>query len=750
MPDHLHILIDGFLEGSLTDEQTAQLLSYLNSSDSALEQVRALLVIDEDLRQLASPTANAKAFRAAVMARCEMKQQSNSVETRSNEFKAPTSNALANKPKFIHRSSAERNQFGKRPSRRRFPAQALAALVMVGAVLAVASFTAYTVSDQTAMPKLESLGRIDSFSGWVSVEQGDQARSPTLGSMVQNGDRLVTGADGQVTVQLPDGTRLMLEKSSWLLLPAQDGARARLERGSVSAIVSPQTLDAPPILSTPTTSIRVLGTSFRASVADVATQVEVAHGIVEIRGLDQRNWQVKAGESLRLVDGTIERTSALDLRLLATDPWHSIAARTLPPTSSSKQVQVPPTDKWGARTDRTLSTSGRIHVERSDGRWWAVSPEGHPLLLLGITDVSHELGFNDPNFKAVFPTTDDWARSARSLLSDHGFNNFGSRSDAALLNREGQTRGESTRVVAASWIAHDFAQNWIERHARWSSVRISFQTVQMLAPLLPGFQAQVNSWADQLPTRFKDGQAIALVTDQFPKVTFKWQDLRKLAQNDAAINIVLQDWLKQRGKNWDNANQDDVNDLRIACLSGYRDIVHVAARKAMPQTLFMGQIMKLQELTDPLIAQHLCRDVDAVAINLIGALVDSDTLRQASNACQRPLWIESLYAKGADSGLPNRDGRGFEVRTQADRGRYYQHLALEMLESRVVIGWQWFRYEDVGENPTDAKKIYVTNKGVVDAQFKPYSVLLDAMATVNRLRYVLCDRFDAPEKPTVP
>ena len=73
-----------------------------------------------------------------------------------------------------------------------------------------------------------------------------------------------------------------------------------------------------------------------------------------------------------------------------------------------------------------------------------------------------------------------------------------------------------------------------------------------------------------------------------------------------------------------------------------------------------------------------------------------------------------------------------------------------MLESRVVIGWQWFRYEDVGENPTDAKKIYVTNKGVVDAQFKPYSVLLDAMATVNRLRYVLCDRFDAPEKPTVP
>ena len=98
MPDHLHIFIDGFLEGSLTDEQTAQLLSYLNSSDSALEQVRALLVIDEDLRQLASPTANAKAFRAAVMARCEMKQQSNSVETRSNEFKAPTSNALANKP----------------------------------------------------------------------------------------------------------------------------------------------------------------------------------------------------------------------------------------------------------------------------------------------------------------------------------------------------------------------------------------------------------------------------------------------------------------------------------------------------------------------------------------------------------------------------------------------------------------------------------------------------------------------------
>ena len=45
----------------------------------------------------------------------------------------------------------------------------------------------------------------------------------------------------------------------------------------------------------------------------------------------------------------------------------------------------------------------------------------------------------------------------------------------------------------------------------------------------------------------------------------------------------------------------------------------------------------------------------------------------------RPIIITEWYAKGMDSGLPNRSGAGWIVKTQADRGRFYQNFTLGLV-----------------------------------------------------------------------
>lgn len=53
----------------------------------------------------------------------------------------------------------------------------------------------------------------------------------------------------------------------------------------------------------------------------------------------------------------------------------------------------------------------------------------------------------------------------------------------------------------------------------------------------------------------------------------------------------------------------------------------------------------------------------------------------------KPFIITEFYTKGEDSGLPNNTGAGWNVRTQADRGWFYQNFVTELLRSGNCVGW---------------------------------------------------------------
>lgn len=66
-----------------------------------------------------------------------------------------------------------------------------------------------------------------------------------------------------------------------------------------------------------------------------------------------------------------------------------------------------------------------------------------------------------------------------------------------------------------------------------------------------------------------------------------------------------------------------------------------------------------------------------------------------------------------------------------------------MLESRICIGWDWFKYmdndpEDLSTDPSNRD----SNKGIVSVRYEPYRDLLAGMREFNRDLYPLIDYFD--------
>ena len=80
------------------------------------------------------------------------------------------------------------------------------------------------------------------------------------------------------------------------------------------------------------------------------------------------------------------------------------------------------------------------------------------------------------------------------------------------------------------------------------------------------------------------------------------------------------------------------------------------------------------------------------------------------------------------------------MKTQRDRGLFYENFTLALLASRVCVGWHWFKYVD--NDPDDLKvdpSNRDSNKGMVSNRYEPYQPLLDSMKRINQRAYGLAE-----------
>lgn len=441
------------------------------------------------------------------------------------------------------------------------------------------------------------------------------------------------------------------------------------------------------------------------------------------------------------------RAAAPDSRLVGatpypSHPWESYPTRTLddlPPTARAQSDGD--LSRYGGRRDRKLPATGFFHTAQIDGRWWLVDPEGGLFLNKGVVAVTPgKTGDAREALLKIFGDEANWATRTAGLLRDHGFNGLGAWSNYATFRAPGREL-----VYTRIW---DFMSRYGKtRGGTYAQPGHIGYPKDCIFVFDPKFATFCDEKARDLAADKDNPWLLGHFSDnELPWSRSALANYLALPVNDPGNQAALA-WLRER--HGPSATVQDITDEdRQAFLAfvvdRYFRIVSQAIKKYDPNHLFLGSRFYGKNMEEPVIFRAAGPYLDVVSVNYYHAWTpDRARMEMWSRESGKPILVTEFYAKGMDSGLPNKTGAGWLVKTQRDRGLFYQNYALGMLESKVCVGWHWFKYADNDPNDRFAEASNRdANKGIVSLRYEPYQPLMDAMRLLNERVYTLIDWFD--------
>lgn len=177
----------------------------------------------------------------------------------------------------------------------------------------------------------------------------------------------------------------------------------------------------------------------------------------------------------------------------------------------------------------------------------------------------------------------------------------------------------------------------------------------------------------------------------------------------------------------------------------YFSIVSGAIKKYDPNHMYIGARFYSSEKNQPAFMKTAGKYLDIVSNNYYGKWTpDSTDMANWVYWTGKPFIITEYYTKGEDSGMPNQSGAGWIVRTQKDRGLFYQNCNLSLLESKNCVGWHYFKYQDNDPTATGVDPSNIdANKGIVNNEYEVWTPMMNEMKELNTQVYEVIDYFDS-------
>lgn len=429
--------------------------------------------------------------------------------------------------------------------------------------------------------------------------------------------------------------------------------------------------------------------------------------------------------------------------------WRQMPTRTLGSLAGFRPEPDVPVNRWGGWAAERRAGPGFFRVHREpDGRWWLLDPDGCLFLHVGVAGVYR--GLESAALKTTrerFADGPAWADFTLGLLREHRFNGLGGWTEAGAVRgnaaplpytvsvdfcgdfgrRLGITRvdpGNTGYLNDVPPVLHPDFATWCESYAR-----------EKAAPLR-GDRMLLGFFSDnELPLRREmlDG-ALALPVDH---------------PAGGPVRAAAEAWLRARRgaaeagtKPAATTAEERAAFLGHVCEVYYSTVAAALRRHAGPH-LYLGSRVHGRATRFPEVFRAAGPHVDVVSVNLYHAWsADAERLAMWTRESGRPAMITEFYAKGEDTGMENESGAGWLVRTQRDRGLFYQNFVLGLIESGSVVGWHWFKYRDnepwaTETDPSNRN----SNKGVVSWDYRPFAGLLGPMRELNVQVYPLTRYF---------
>ncbi len=390
--------------------------------------------------------------------------------------------------------------------------------------------------------------------------------------------------------------------------------------------------------------------------------------------------------------------------------WLPFGCRTLDsyPNYTSKPANLVLSKYGGWKARRIGTGTGFFRVEKIDGRWWAIDPEGYLFIHMALNSVNLDHQTPDQIY---------------AMMREHGFNGFGSWTDETIVS--------NSTLKAQTPMAYTPKISMLASYRQTRVPRIEMPVFD------DAFETSAMQQAQGFAPYVNDPHVFGYMTDN--ELSFNYDGLAKhLAITDPADKnyTTAIAFLTDRGKTPATWGQSDHEAYMALMAERYYSVVKNAIRSVDTNHMIIGSRCHSAERQVKDFMINAGKYVDVFSTNHYHRWSNrSVETKNMSEWSGRPLMLTEFYTKGDDTAMLD-TGAGWYVRDQTSRARFYQNFISTFTESKHVIGFHWFKYMD-GDN----------NCGVVSPTGAPYTELLNSMKQMNTGIYDFIDYIDRRHAP---
>ena len=392
--------------------------------------------------------------------------------------------------------------------------------------------------------------------------------------------------------------------------------------------------------------------------------------------------------------------------------YENFKTRLLSSIKDFNAIEKTETSQFGGDLDKKYDEgTGFFRVEKIDGRWWFIDPEGY--LMYSYAKCNVRPSDSIDAYKEAFNPYGGrlgWTNAQIDYYDDLGFNSFGGWSFISRQMNEEQTtfvEGLNLRqeVMDSEKMKPFGSIVPIGVGIRYAKAKkgVTGSGVETflggVPPVFnPDFEEKCGEIIKDYVTPWKDN----------PYIMGWWSDneinedsgmldkaLALDPQNElyAYTHAAAWEWLRERtGKK--DANELDVNDqireeFREFVFDRYHMIMRKAFKEHAPNHLYMGTRHFQPAETSPGVFKAAERYCDVISVNLYRHWTP-DIVDTWAEYADKPIIITEWYARPEANVNMNALAGGFVCKTSEDCGKFYQHFALRLLEAKNVVGFHFF------------------------------------------------------------
>jgi hypothetical protein len=398
--------------------------------------------------------------------------------------------------------------------------------------------------------------------------------------------------------------------------------------------------------------------------------------------------------------------------------------------------------KYGGWLKHSGEATGYFHVQKIDNRWWCIDPDGYFYFNIALNSLN--MGKSERSiqkFNEKFGSTENWISETIKLLHDNGFNCAGSWSDVEAITEANKT---AERPMPYTIIWNFMSSYGKERGGTFQQPGHTGYPNDAIFVFDPNFETFCDKYAQKLSQYKDDPNLFGYFSDN--EMPFKYDALDNylsLAENDYGYKAAVK-WLDEQGITKEQITEKHRELFMAYVGEKYFSIVSKAIKKYDPNHMYIGSRFYGSEKEHEEFMRAVGKHLDVITNNYYDHWTpDSADVVNWTNWTGKPFIVTEYYTKGEDSGLPNTSGAGWIVRTQRDRGLFYQNYNLALIQSKNCVGWHYFKYMDndpmaKGVDPSNID----ANKGIVTCEYQVWEPMMELMKEVNTQIYGLIEYFD--------